>query len=47
MQALGLEDVVAVAEELRLAARALGRITGRVEVEEVLDRIFARFCIGK
>ena len=47
VQALGLEDVVAVAEELRLAARALGRITGRVEVEEVLDRIFARFCIGK
>lgn len=36
-----------VAEDLRLAARALGRITGRVDVEDVLDRIFARFCIGK
>jgi len=35
------------AEELRLAARALGRITGRVEVEELLDVIFRDFCIGK
>jgi len=35
------------AEDVRLAARALGRITGRVDVEDVLDRIFASFCIGK
>jgi len=35
------------AEELRLAARALGRITGRVDIEDVLDRIFSSFCIGK
>ena len=35
------------AEDLRLAAHALGRITGRVDVEDVLDEIFARFCIGK
>ena len=35
------------AEELRLAARALGRITGRVDVEDVLDAIFRDFCIGK
>ena len=35
------------AEDLRLAARALGRITGRVDVEEILGAIFAEFCIGK
>ena len=35
------------AEDLRLAARALGRITGRVDVEDVLDVIFREFCIGK
>jgi tRNA modification GTPase len=39
------EDVVA--EELRLAARALGRLLGRVDVEDVLDVIFRDFCIGK
>jgi tRNA modification GTPase len=36
-----------VAEDLRLALRALGRITGRVDVEELLDVIFRDFCIGK
>ncbi len=36
-----------VAEELRLAARELGRVTGRVDVEDVLDQVFRNFCIGK
>lgn len=36
-----------IAEDLRLAARALGRITGRVDVEDLLDSIFRDFCIGK
>ena len=35
------------AEDLRRAATALGRVTGRVDVEDVLDQIFARFCVGK
>jgi tRNA modification GTPase len=35
------------AEDIRLAVRELGRITGRVDVEEVLDIIFRDFCIGK
>ncbi len=35
------------AEDLRLADRALGRITGRVDVEDILDVVFRHFCIGK
>ncbi len=35
------------AEDVRLAVRALGRITGRVDVEDILDVIFGDFCIGK
>jgi tRNA modification GTPase len=36
-----------IAEELRAATSALGRLTGRVDVEDVLDKIFRDFCIGK
>jgi len=36
-----------LAEDLRLALRALGRITGRVDIEELLDVVFRDFCIGK
>lgn len=35
------------AEQLRIAGDALGRIVGRIDPEDVLDQIFARFCIGK
>jgi tRNA modification GTPase len=42
---LGREDLIA--EELRLAARELGRLTGSIDVEEVLEAIFRDFCIGK
>lgn len=36
-----------IAEDLRLAARDLGRVTGRVDVEDILDVVFREFCIGK
>jgi tRNA modification GTPase len=41
----GAEELLA--EELRSAATALGRLTGRVDVEDILDVIFRDFCIGK
>ena len=36
-----------LAEELRIASQSLGRLIGRVDVEDVLDVIFREFCIGK
>ncbi|KAF2991886.1 tRNA uridine-5-carboxymethylaminomethyl(34) synthesis GTPase MnmE [Methylocystis sp. MJC1] len=41
------KDLEFLAEDLRSAGRALGRIVGSVDVEDVLDAVFARFCIGK
>ncbi|KAL8280656.1 hypothetical protein RQP46_006979 [Phenoliferia psychrophenolica] len=41
------DDIVLAAEELRYTTLALGRITGAVDVEEVLGEIFRGFCIGK
>ena len=46
-RALTVDQDELLAEELRLAARALGGLTGRVDVEDVLDVIFRDFCIGK
>jgi tRNA modification GTPase len=43
---VGLEVELA-AEDVRLAARALEKITGRVDPEDVLGRVFSTFCIGK
>ncbi len=40
-------DLILLAERLRLASGALDRITGRAGVEDMLDTLFGRFCIGK
>lgn len=40
-------DLILLAERLRLAGAALDRLTGRAGVEEMLDTLFGRFCIGK
>jgi tRNA modification GTPase len=42
-----VEALELAAEDVRLACRALDRITGRIDPEEVLGRIFSTFCIGK
>ena len=42
-----LSEVELRAEDLRRAAQSLGRLTGAVDVEDVLDQVFSRFCIGK
>ena len=36
-----------IAEDIRLAARAIGKMTGNVSVDEILDQLFSSFCIGK
>ena len=47
-QALAEDQALELAaEDVRLAARALDRITGRIDPEQVLGRIFSTFCIGK
>ena len=46
-RALLAPEVALAAEDLRLALRAIGRITGTVRIDELLDVIFRDFCIGK
>ena len=46
VQVIGQGEELA-AEELRMAARSLGRLLGRVDVEDILDVIFREFCVGK
>ncbi len=46
-RALGAPEVALAAEDVRLAMRAIGRITGIVRIDELLDVIFRDFCIGK
>lgn len=43
----GARDLVILAEELRCARSAFDRLTGRAGVEDVLDALFGRFCLGK
>lgn len=45
--ASAVDDPVLIAEHLHQALSALGRLTGRVGVEDMLDALFGRFCIGK
>jgi tRNA modification GTPase len=45
LQRLGEPELAA--EDVRLAARAMERITGAVGAEDILDRVFSTFCIGK
>ncbi|HVN02528.1 MAG TPA: tRNA uridine-5-carboxymethylaminomethyl(34) synthesis GTPase MnmE [Caulobacteraceae bacterium] len=47
VDAAALETPELAAEDLRLAARALERVTGRIGAEDVLDVVFGSFCIGK
>ena len=46
-EAAGTEDALIAAEALRQARVALDRVTGRAGVEDMLDSLFSRFCIGK
>lgn len=46
-RALAAPEIALAAEDVRLAMRALGRITGTVRIDELLDIIFRDFCIGK
>ncbi|HTT84442.1 MAG TPA: tRNA uridine-5-carboxymethylaminomethyl(34) synthesis GTPase MnmE [Rhizomicrobium sp.] len=46
-RALNQSESELAAEDLRLALRAIGRLTGRVDIEELLDVVFKDFCIGK
>lgn len=45
--ASGARDLLLLAEDLRLARSAFDRLTGRAGIEDVLDSLFSRFCLGK
>ncbi|MEA3000603.1 MAG: tRNA modification GTPase [Sphingomonadales bacterium] len=47
LEARTQDDVLLAAENLRVARAALDRVTGRAGVEDMLDALFGRFCIGK
>lgn len=41
------KEIELSAEDIRMACREIGKITGRIEVDDILDKIFGSFCIGK
>lgn len=41
------KNIELAAEDLRIAASAIGKITGRINVDDILDVVFSKFCIGK
>jgi tRNA modification GTPase len=41
------DDIILKAEDIRLAARYLSILTGKIDVEAIIGEIFANFCIGK
>jgi tRNA modification GTPase len=43
----GTPDLLVAAEELRLARAAIDALTGQAGTEDMLDRLFSGFCIGK
>jgi tRNA modification GTPase len=45
--AASAQDLVLIAEDLRQSRVAFDRLTGRAGVEDVLDALFGRFCLGK
>ncbi len=47
IRAIEAKDIALLTEDVRLSLRELGRLTGRVDVEDLLDVIFRDFCVGK
>jgi len=47
LMALQIEETELIAEHVRLSEHALQRLIGRIDIEDVLDRIFSTFCVGK
>ncbi|MEO6580757.1 MAG: tRNA uridine-5-carboxymethylaminomethyl(34) synthesis GTPase MnmE, partial [Sphingomicrobium sp.] len=43
----GTSDIVILADSLRRAREAFDRITGRAGIDDMLDALFGRFCLGK
>ena len=41
------KNIELASEDLRFAAREIGKIMGKIDVENILDVIFSKFCIGK